>query len=526
VIATGVARDIRRESFAKLQTLSFSYFDNNAVGWLIARLTSDCNRLSHIMGWALLDLVWGTSMVIGITAVLLYLDWATGLVVLAVFPVLMIVSFIFQRKILVASRLMRKTNSEITAEFNESIAGMKTTKTLVREDENLEEFMDQSRVMYRASMRNALLIAVYFPLVMVFVGAGEGGAVAVGGGRTLGGAIGLVGTFFIFMQIAKMLPDPVREISRVTTEILGAQAAAERIQNLLDERPEIADGPEVRAASANHAADIDAGRVRIGQAVDGMADSIRQVEFREVSFAYGDGPRVLEDFNLTVSAGQTIALVGPTGGGKSTIVALLCRFYEPTHGQVLLDGVDYRRRSLDWYQSQLGIVLQQPHLFSGSVRDNIRYGRLEAGDEEVEHAARLVGAHAFIVGLDDGYDTEVGQHGSNLSTGQRQLVSFARAVLADPQIFVMDEATSSVDTETEQTIQRGLRHVLAGRINFIIAHRLSTIRSADRILVIDGGRVIESGDHHALLVQRGKYFDLYTNQFTRERADELLRGDE
>jgi ATP-binding cassette subfamily B protein len=241
-----------------------------------------------------------------------------------------------------------------------------------------------------------------------------------------------------------------------------------------------------------------------------------------VSFAYQGGQRVLEQFNLRVHAGQTIALVGPTGGGKTTIVGLACRFYEPTAGQVLLSGVDYRARSLQWLQSNLGMVLQQPHLFSGTVRENIRYGRLEATDAQVEAAARLVNAHEFNMTLKDGYNTPVGVGGNQLSSGQKQLVSLARAVIADPQIFVMDEATSSVDTQTERAIQTAIERVLKNRISFVIAHRLSTIKHADRILLIDQGRIVEDGTHHELIQQRGQYFELYTNQFTHEREEALL----
>jgi ATP-binding cassette subfamily B protein len=300
--------------------------------------------------------------------------------------------------------------------------------------------------------------------------------------------------------------------------IQGAQASAERLQGLLDTDPEIIDSPEV----------IDAVRRLAGEqrppgiAIDGHARQIQSIEFRNVGFAYKAGQTVLENFNLTVRAGETIALVGPTGGGKTTIVGLACRFYEPTSGQILINGVDYRQRSLKWLQSNLGMVLQQPYLFSGTVRENIRYGRLSATDVEVEEAARMTNAHEFIMQLEKGYDTPVGEGGNKLSSGLKQLVALARAIIADPQIFVMDEATSSVDTHTEKAIQHAVERVLHGRISFVIAHRLSTIRSADRILVISDGQIIEEGTHHDLLALRGRYHELYTNQFTHEREDEML----
>ncbi|MBE2212320.1 MAG: ATP-binding cassette domain-containing protein, partial [Opitutaceae bacterium] len=297
-------------------------------------------------------------------------------------------------------------------------------------------------------------------------------------------------------------------------------AAGERVLGLLATQPRIADSASVREKLARHAAASSRAQNR---APDGHDHRIDTIEFRDVGFKYDTGRTVLEGFNLTVRAGQTVALVGPSGGGKTTIVNLASRFYEPTGGSILINGLDYRERSLSWLQSNLGIVLQQPHLFRGSVRDNIRYGRLSATDAEVEHAARLVNAHAFIAALEKGYDTDVGEGGNRLSTGQKQLVSFARALLADPQIFIMDEATSSIDTETEQLIQAALREVFRGRISFVIAHRLSTIRSADLILVINKGRIEEAGTHEELIRRRGHYHELYTGQFRHEQEEKVLR---
>jgi ATP-binding cassette subfamily B protein len=302
------------------------------------------------------------------------------------------------------------------------------------------------------------------------------------------------------------------------TLVQAGQASAERIQGLLDAPLEIEDSPEARAA-------IEARRghqSNDGLAPDGYDARIESIQFRDVTFAYKQGQPVLHGFNLTVSAGQSIALVGPTGGGKSTIVSLLCRFYEPTAGTVLINGVDYRRRSLHWLQSNLGMVLQQPHLFSGTIRQNIRYGRLGATDADVERAARLVNAHPFIAAMKDGYDGQVGEGGNQLSTGQKQLVALARAIIADPQLFVMDEATSSVDTQTERAIQAAVERVMQDRISFVIAHRLSTIRAADRILFISEGRIVEDGTHAELLRQRGRYYELYTNQFTTDKEAEVL----
>jgi ATP-binding cassette, subfamily B, bacterial len=516
-LSNRLAHDIRRDCFAKLQTLEFSFFDTRPVGWLITRLTSDCDRLSRIIAWGCLDMVWAASYVVMVATVLLIMNWRLGLIILGIIPPLALISRYFQRKMILSARETRKFNSQITASYNESIQGVRTTKTLVRETQNLAEFRELSTGMFDASVLNARQSALYFPVVMTLgsVAAGlalwRGGYVAATGGMTLG-------TLVAFVNFAGQFFNPINQLALRLTEMQGAQAAGERVMGLLETEPTIRDSAQVlarlREASATDPA----------LAPDGLPRRIAAVEFRNVTFRYENGPIVLEDFNLTVQAGQTIALVGPSGGGKSTIVSLVCRFYEPVSGQILLNGVDYRERSLGWLQSQLGIVLQAPHLFKGTVRDNIRYGRLEATDAEVETAARLVNAHEFIGRLEQGYDTQVGEGGNRLSTGQRQLLSFARALIANPQIFVMDEATSSIDTETEQLIQRGLETVMKGRISFVIAHRLSTVRRADRILVIERGRIEESGTHLELLKRRGHYYSLYTSQFRREHEAAALEG--
>ncbi|MFG0252327.1 MAG: ABC transporter ATP-binding protein [Phycisphaerales bacterium JB038] len=517
-VATGLAYDIREKSFARLQELEFAYYDHRPVGWLMSRLTSDCTRLSGLIPWMTLDVFWGTCMIASIVGMMFYLNWQLALVVLTIVPPLAVISIVFQTKLLHSSRAVRKVNSQITAGFNECLMGAKTTKTLVREEENLGEFQHLTGDMRAHSVRNALQSAVYLPLVLSIGSVGVGLALWRGG-ATLGESVSL-GTLIAFMQYAALFYIPIQELARRFTEVQMAQAAAERIQGLLDTEPAIKDSPEVAARLA--AQEVEA---KPGVARDGYADRIEHLEFKSVSFAYKDGERVLSDFDLTVEAGDTVALVGPTGGGKSTIVSLLCRFYEPTEGVIAMNGVDYRDRSLHWLQSNLGMVLQAPHLFSGTVKENIRYGRLDASDEEIVEAAKVARAHEFISDLEDGYDTEVGEGGGQLSTGQKQLVSLARAVLADPQIFVMDEATSSVDTETERLIQEGIERLLEGRLAFVIAHRLSTIRSADRILVVEGGEIVEAGRHEELIALGGKYYDLYTHHFSEEKQEEVLSAD-
>jgi len=516
-ISTGISHDIRQSGFNHLQELSFSFYDRRPTGWLLARLTSDCDRLSRTIAWGALDVVWGSCMVVAIGVIMLVVNWKLALLVLAVIPALAWVSLIFQRRILNASRAVRKQNSNITAAYSECLAGVRTTKTLVREAENIREFQDLTQQMYGHSVWCALLSAGYLPIVLTLGSLGAGLALWAGGVQAIAGTLS-IGTLILFVSYSAQLFFPILEMARVFADLQGTQAAAERIFGLIDTEPEVKDTPEVLAAIAVH-------RTRSpqkGLAIDGMPDRIHEVRFRDVCFAYNQGQPVLNNFNLTVKAGQTIALTGPTGGGKSTIVSLLCRFYEPTSGEILINALEYRRRSLKWLQSSLGMVLQQPHLFSGTVAQNIRYGRLDASDQEVIQAARMVRAHDFIMTLESGYDTEVGEAGVKLSTGQKQLVSFARAILADPQMFVMDEATSSVDTQTEQLIQQGLAAVLQGRISFIIAHRLSTIRSADVILVIDEGQIAEQGNHRELIQRKGRYYELYTSQFAEEETSEIL----
>ncbi len=514
-----ISHDIRRDVFARLQELSFDYYDRRPVGWLMARATSDCQRLGRLLAWGLFDLSWGLFMMVALAVVMLVLNWKLAMVVFAVIPPLALVSLKFQKLLLQSSRRVRKINSQITGAYNEGIAAVRTTKTLVREDSNLKEFQHLTSDMYEQSVRNALQSAMYLPIVQTLGAAGAGLALWFGGLSAMSDVLSL-GTLILFINCSSRFFDPVHELARVLTDIQAAQASAERVMGLLATEPTIQDSPEVRKAisvyQSNPHPDL---------AIDGRPDRFGEICFRDVSFAYQQGKSVLDRFNLTVRAGQTIALVGPTGGGKTTVVSLLCRFYEPTSGEILLEGVDYRRRSLHWLQSNLGIVLQTPHLFSGTVRENIRYGRLSATDNDIAQAARRVSAEPFILAMEQGYDSQVGQAGSRLSTGQKQLISLARAVLADPKVFVMDEATSSVDTETERLIQHGVEMVLKGRTSFVIAHRLSTIRSADRILVIDQGRIVEQGTHHELVLQRGRYYELYTNQFTQEKQAQLLQAD-
>jgi ATP-binding cassette subfamily B protein len=512
-IDMGLCYDIRRKGFKRLQELSFSYYDRTQVGWLMARMTSDISRLSDTIAWGLVDMVWGFTMMLAMAGVMCFLNWRLALITLVVVPILAVISLFFQKVILKNYRKVRKSNSRITGGFNEGIMGAKTTKTLVREKENLDEFRVLTGQMFGASVRAAILSSLYLPIVLILGSVGTALALTFGGGGVLSGAISY-GTLLAFISYTVLFFEPVRELARIFAELQSAQASAERTLSMIETEPEIKDEKAVTATY---------GTIYLPKKENWPA-MVGNISFRDVSFAYNGGEKVLRDFNLEVKAGETIALVGETGSGKSTIVNLACRFYEPSSGEILIDGADYRERSLLWLHSNLGYVLQSPHLFSGTIEENIRYGRLDATDEHIERAAKLVNAHDFILNMEDGYQTEVGEGGGKLSTGEKQLVSFARAVIADPRLFVLDEATSSIDTETEKAIQDAINKVLEGRTSFIIAHRLSTIRSADRILVIQEGELTEEGTHRELLDLRGYYYRLYTNQFIEEQEMRLINA--
>ncbi|MBQ8087557.1 MAG: ABC transporter ATP-binding protein, partial [Clostridia bacterium] len=475
--------------------------------FIISRITSDTARLGETVAWGLVDLFWSGCYIIITAATMLMLHVQMALLVLAVMPVIAVVAVWFQKRILAGYRIVRKTNSQITGAYNEGIMGAKTTKTLVREEANCREFAELAGTMRFASIRAAVLSALFLPIV-TSLGAIATALVLWKGGSEVYAMTGSVtiGTLAAFISYATGIFEPISNIARIFADLQATQAAAERVVSTLETEPEIWDTPEV---------------------VEQFGDSFQpkkenwpeikgDVTFSHVSFHYNTSEEVLHDFSLEVKAGQTVALVGETGSGKSTIVNLICRFYEPTAGEIRIDGVDTRKRSMLWLQSHLGYVLQQPHLFSGTVRENIRFGRLDATDEEIERAAKMVDADGFIRALEHGYDTEVGEGGNRLSTGQKQLISFARAIIADPAIFILDEATSSVDTETEQKLQTAIATALRGRTSFIIAHRLSTIRNADMILVIRDGKIVEQGNHKSLLKQRGYYYRLYVNQFREE----------
>jgi ATP-binding cassette subfamily B protein len=497
VLGERVRYDLRKKLFNNLQDLSLSYYSRTPVGWIMSRVTSDTERVSELVTWGLLDVTWAVANIATSAYFMFIINWRLAIIVLAIIPVIVTVAIQFRKKILGEFRNVRKINSKITGSYNENISGVRVVKALGREDENLQEFSQLTSQMYQSSYRAAWLSALFLPTVQI-ISAFALGAVAWYGGIQADIAGLTIGGIQAFVSYITFMMWPIQDLARVYAEMQQSIASAERMFSLIDAQPEVHDLPNA----------TDPGSIR------------GDIVFDHVDFYYDKDKPVLQNFTLSVCQGETIALVGPTGGGKSTIVNLLCRFYEPKKGVIRIGDNDYTQYTLHAIQSRIGIVLQTPHLFSGSIRENIRYGNLQATDDQIEQAARVAGAHDFITTFDKGYDSPVGEGGNLLSTGQKQLISLARAVLAQPEIFIMDEATSSVDTLTEALIQRGMENLMRGRTSFVIAHRLSTIRRADRIIVIENGRITEMGSHAELLRLRGHYYNLYTRQFRQEMSEE------
>ena len=516
VVEVEVANEIRKEAFEKLQILPFSYYDKTQAGWIMARLTSDSRKLAEIISWGIVDIIWGASTMLGII-VMLYITFVPlALVVTILTPILFVVCMYFRKTILVSYRKVRKINSQITGSYNEGILGSKTTKTLVLEDSRNKEFTELCTNMKKYSIRAAVRTSLFWPIILVLAYIGVGVTIRLGVGFVLGEFMGYTITasvLYLFIDYTRMFFDPIMTIARILSEFQQAQASAERIIGLIETEVEIDDSDDVKEKYGTI----------INQKFENYEDLHGDIKFDNVSFSYNQKDIVLKNFNLNVKQGETVALVGATGSGKSTIVNLLCRFYEPSEGSILIDGVNYKDRSIGWLHSNLGYVLQSPHLFNGSVRENVKYGKLDASDEEVNEALRAVNADKVVEKLSDGIDTVVGEGGSKLSIGEKQLISFARALIKDPKILILDEATSSIDTETEHIIQSAINKLLVGRTTFIVAHRLSTIINADKILVISKGEVIEQGTHKELLKLKGEYYNLYKNQFINEGIESSIK---
>jgi ATP-binding cassette subfamily B protein len=505
-VEMGFARDLKKACFDHLQTLSISYYNKTPVGYIIARVMSDTDKIGLLVAWGLVDLMWGLSYVALAAAAMLLLEFKLGVWLAVMLPVMALITKWFQNRILRHNRKVRRFNSLITGSFNEGILGARTSKVLVIEDINTSEFSELTGQMYRSSVRSAVLSAVYTPLMMMFGSLAVAIILVQGSGRVMEGIMAF-GTLSAMVSYAINIFEPIQHLTRIFSEVTATQANIERVDALLKHEMEIRDSPEVIGLYGDS----------FNPRRENWEPLTGDIRFDDVTFRYPDGDEyVLEHFNLAVPAGTCVAIVGETGAGKSTLVNLVCRFFEPTSGRILIDGRDYRERSQLWLHSNIGYVLQSPHLFSGTVRDNIRYGRLGATDEEILEAAKLVSADLVLAKLPRCLDSDVGEGGDRLSGGEKQLISFARAVLANPRIFVLDEATSSIDTETERLIQHAISKTMHGRTSFLIAHRLSTIKMADLILVVRNGKIIEQGSHRALLRKKGYYFQLYSMQYEQE----------
>jgi len=507
-----VSRDLRRVSFNHLQTLSFSYFNQNSVGYIHARVMSDTTRIGELVSWSLMDGVWHLSYIIGVIAVMFSMNVKLALLVCAVIPFTALCIALFQKRLSGLHRQIREINSRITGNFNEGITGAKTVKTLVIEDKMAEHFNVDSLEMKRTAIRTARLNAL-FGSVITFASSLVLALVLWRGGRlTMENAM-LIGTLSVFMSYAIGVMEPIRWAIDAFSSLINVQVNIERFTKLLETKSDVSDTPEVTEI---YGTTFEPKR-------ENWEELHGDIEFCDVTFKYPDGDEyILENFDLSLPRGSSVAIVGETGAGKSTLVNLVCRFFEPTSGKILIDGKDARERSQLWLHSNIGYVLQTPHLFSGTVAENLRYGKPDATDEEIWEALKRVSADDIVKRMDKGLDSEVGEGGDLLSTGEKQLISFARAILADPRILVLDEATASVDTITEGKIQAAIKEITNGRTSLVIAHRLSTIRTSDVILVVNAGKLVERGTHAELMKARGTYYSLYTKQYEEESTKELL----
>lgn len=506
-----VGRDLKRASFDHLQTLSFSYFNQNSVGYIHARVMSDTDRIAGTLAWGIMEAVWYVAYLVLAIVMMLILNWKLALCVIAVLPIAVLLSSFFQKKMLFYQRKVREENSQITSAFNEGISGAKTIKTLVIEDKVEREFDELTGEMKRLSVRHMHFRSMFMSTT-AFVSCVALAVVLWRGGIISSEGVMLIGTLSAFISYAQGMMEPIQFLVQVISSLINVQVNVERFTKLMNTESDVSDSTEVVE--------------KYGDTFNPKRENWEplhgDIEFRDVSFRYPDGDEyVLRHFDLTVPQGTNVAIVGETGAGKSTLVNLVCRFFEPTEGSVMIDGRDARERSQLWLHSNIGYVLQTPHLFSGTVLENLRYGKADASMEEIEAAVKAVSADKLIARLPDGYNTVLGEGGGGLSTGEKQLLSFARALLADPRIFVLDEATSSVDTVTEQLIQNAIEKVMQGRTSFVIAHRLSTIRRADVILVVSDGKIVERGTHSELMKAKGEYWKLYTMQYREEQIKNI-----
>ncbi|MDY2827162.1 MAG: ABC transporter ATP-binding protein [Eubacteriales bacterium] len=508
-IEVSVNRDLRGRAFSHLQTLSFSYYNQNSVGYIHARVMSDTARIGSLVSWSLMDSVWHGAYLVGAIAVMFSINAKLALLVVSVIPILALLFSFFNRRLTKLNHEVREINSRITGNFNEGITGAKTVKSLTIEKKIIDNFRADT-ALYKKKSVHASAIRGLFSATMHFASSLALALVLWRGGYL---AADEVGTFSLFVSYAQGMMEPVMWLVDAIYDLVTTRVNIERLTDLLAVRSDVTDTPEVIE--------------KYGDCFDPKRENFEpirgDIEFRDVTFRYPDGEvNVLSHFNLKIPFGSEIAIVGETGAGKSTLVNLVCRFYEPTEGTLLIDGRDAREHSQLWLHSAIGYVLQTPHLFSGTVRENLLYGNPNATDAQIMEALRTVSADEIVSKLDKGLDTDVGEGGNLLSTGEKQLLSFARALLCDPRILILDEATASVDSLTEQKIQNAMEKVIKGRTALVIAHRLSTVKNADLILVVRDGQIIERGTHKELLAAKGYYHALYTRQYEKEKTEELL----
>ena len=509
VIEVQVSRDLRQAAFSHLQKLSFSYFNQNSVGYIHARLMSDTSRIGTLVSWTLIDSIWRISYLVGSVAVMLYMNTRLALMVLTIVPLLVVLFAIFQKKLIKVNREIREVNSQITANFNEGITGAKTVKSLGVEETMQQRFQSDTTTMKRKSVKASRLRGL-FAGTMNFASSVAIAIVLWKGGYIASEEVGL---FSVFMSYAQGMMEPLRWLVDIVSDLITTQVNIERFTGVLAVKSDVEDTPEV----------IEKYGDSLNPKKENWEELRGDIEFKDVTFRYPDGEEtVLENFSLKIPFGTHLAIVGETGAGKSTLANLVCRFYEPTQGTLLIDGRDARERSQLWLHSAIGCVLQTPHLFSGTIRENLLMGNPNATEEQIWDAIRAVSAQDVIAHLEQGLDTDVGEGGDLLSTGEKQLISFARAVLADPRILILDEATASVDTMTEAKIQEATASITAGRTCIMIAHRLSTVRNADMILVVKDGKIVEQGTHPQLLALGGYYKELYTRQYEDETTAQIL----
>ena len=506
-----VNRDLRNASFNHLQTLSFSYFNQNSVGYIHARVMSDTGKIGELVAWRMMDIVWNVSYILAVIIVMFTLNVRLTLLFLLIIPIATALITYFGRKYMIENRKIREINSKITGNFNEGITGIRSIKTMA-----IEEVIDTDFKTETDHMKHTSVHAMHYGSILSTLVTGIGSvalALVLWQGGLLTRQLAIeIGTLSVFISYAVGIMDPIEMLTEAIAGIIAIQANIERFTKLMKTESDVADRPEVVEKYGD----------TFHPKKENWEELIGDIEFKDVSFQYPDGKElVLEHFSLKVPHGTNVAIVGETGAGKSTLVNLVCRFYEPTEGQILIDGKDARDRSQLWLHSNIGYVLQTPHLFSGTIRDNLKYGNEQADDAEIMKALKLVNADGIVAKMENGLDSDVGEGGDQLSVGEKQLLSFARALLADPKILILDEATSSVDTVTEKAIQNAISTVVQGRTSFVIAHRLSTIIDADVILVVQDGKIIEQGKHRDLMKRKGYYYGLYTRQFEAAAVDSM-----